>query len=163
MAHWNINQLWTYQLLWPLKMALSRRSLSKLIRLGYNRFPVKWRWNILGTAPDSRLLMRRRNRVNFNRQSLKAAFSRKFSDQMMVRILYSFILSYSVPSLGMFDIKEFTAIINPSQSAILAVGAVSLSQRSECWQEVMLIDFLTPTHRLTILPFINFEFITIGF
>ncbi len=31
--------------------------------------------------------------------------------------------AFSISNLGMFGIKEFTAIINPPQSAILAVGA----------------------------------------
>jgi pyruvate dehydrogenase E2 component (dihydrolipoamide acetyltransferase) len=31
--------------------------------------------------------------------------------------------TFSISNLGMFDIKEFTAVINPPQSAILAVGA----------------------------------------
>ena len=32
--------------------------------------------------------------------------------------------TFSVSNLGMFDVTEFTAIINPPESAILAVGAV---------------------------------------
>ena len=31
--------------------------------------------------------------------------------------------SFSISNLGMFGIKNFTAVINPPQSAILAVGA----------------------------------------
>jgi pyruvate dehydrogenase E2 component (dihydrolipoamide acetyltransferase) len=33
--------------------------------------------------------------------------------------------SFSISNLGMFGIDEFTAIINPPEAAILAVGAVS--------------------------------------
>ena len=33
--------------------------------------------------------------------------------------------SFSVSNLGMFGIDEFTAIINPPEAAILAVGAMS--------------------------------------
>jgi pyruvate dehydrogenase E2 component (dihydrolipoamide acetyltransferase) len=32
--------------------------------------------------------------------------------------------TFSISNLGMFDVTEFTAIINPPESAILAVGAV---------------------------------------
>jgi pyruvate dehydrogenase E2 component (dihydrolipoamide acetyltransferase) len=32
--------------------------------------------------------------------------------------------TFSVSNLGMFDVSEFTAIINPPESAILAVGSV---------------------------------------
>jgi pyruvate dehydrogenase E2 component (dihydrolipoamide acetyltransferase) len=32
--------------------------------------------------------------------------------------------TFSVSNLGMMDVTEFTAIINPPESAILAVGAV---------------------------------------
>jgi pyruvate dehydrogenase E2 component (dihydrolipoamide acetyltransferase) len=32
--------------------------------------------------------------------------------------------TFSVSNLGMFDVTEFTAIINPPESAILAVGSV---------------------------------------
>ena len=31
--------------------------------------------------------------------------------------------TFSISNLGMFGIKDFTAVINPPQSAILAVGA----------------------------------------
>ena len=32
--------------------------------------------------------------------------------------------TFSVSNLGMFDVEEFTAVINPPESAILAVGAI---------------------------------------
>ena len=32
--------------------------------------------------------------------------------------------TFTVTNLGMFDIDEFTAIINPPESAILAVGKI---------------------------------------
>ena len=32
--------------------------------------------------------------------------------------------TFSVSNLGMFEIEEFTAVINPPESAILAVGAI---------------------------------------
>jgi pyruvate dehydrogenase E2 component (dihydrolipoamide acetyltransferase) len=32
--------------------------------------------------------------------------------------------TFTISNLGMFDVSEFTAIINPPESAILAVGAV---------------------------------------
>ena len=36
--------------------------------------------------------------------------------------------TFTVSNLGMFDVKQFTAIINPPQVAILAVGATSTRQ-----------------------------------
>ncbi len=32
--------------------------------------------------------------------------------------------TFTISNLGMFDVEEFTAIINPPESAILAVGSV---------------------------------------
>src|SRR3546814_7128992 len=39
--------------------------------------------------------------------------------------------TFSVSNLGMFGIKEFSAVINPPQGCILAVGAGFRSVRSE--------------------------------
>ena len=36
--------------------------------------------------------------------------------------------SFSISNLGMYGIKEFTAVINPPESAILAVGAIESNQ-----------------------------------
>lgn len=44
---------------------------------------------------------------------------------MILNIVFHVI--YSVSNLGMYGISEFTAIINPPQAAILAVGGVKLS------------------------------------
>ncbi len=40
---------------------------------------------------------------------------------MLLSLLFSL---YSVSNLGMYGIREFTAIINPPQAAILAVGGI---------------------------------------
>ena len=40
--------------------------------------------------------------------------------------------TFTISNLGMFGIDEFTAIINPPQVAILAVGSASQQERIEC-------------------------------
>jgi len=51
--------------------------------------------------------------------------------------------TFTVSNLGMFDVSEFTAIINPPESAILAVGAV---------QKVPVVsgDVIRPGHRMKV-------------
>jgi pyruvate dehydrogenase E2 component (dihydrolipoamide acetyltransferase) len=51
--------------------------------------------------------------------------------------------TFTVSNLGMFDVSEFTAIINPPESAILAVGAV---------QRVPVVsgDLIRPGHRMKV-------------
>ncbi|HXY42132.1 MAG TPA: pyruvate dehydrogenase complex dihydrolipoamide acetyltransferase [Vicinamibacteria bacterium] len=51
--------------------------------------------------------------------------------------------TFTVSNLGMFDVTEFTAIINPPESAILAVGAVRK-------QPVVVDDELTIGHRMKV-------------
>ncbi len=51
--------------------------------------------------------------------------------------------TFTVSNLGMFDVSEFTAIINPPESAILAVGAVKK-------QPVVVDDELTIGHRMKV-------------
>ncbi|HVO12119.1 MAG TPA: pyruvate dehydrogenase complex dihydrolipoamide acetyltransferase [Vicinamibacteria bacterium] len=51
--------------------------------------------------------------------------------------------TFTVSNLGMFDVSEFTAIINPPESAILAVGAVRK-------QPVVVDDELTIGHRMKV-------------
>jgi pyruvate dehydrogenase E2 component (dihydrolipoyllysine-residue acetyltransferase) len=51
--------------------------------------------------------------------------------------------TFSISNLGMFDVTEFTAIINPPESAILAVGAVR--------QEPVVVDgALAVGHRMRV-------------
>lgn len=40
--------------------------------------------------------------------------------------------TFSVSNLGMFGVKQFAAIINPPQSAILAVGGSEKKVRAAC-------------------------------
>jgi pyruvate dehydrogenase E2 component (dihydrolipoamide acetyltransferase) len=49
--------------------------------------------------------------------------------------------TFSISNMGMFDVTEFTAIINPPESAILAVGAV---------QKIPVVDgdAIRPGHRM---------------
>ena len=49
--------------------------------------------------------------------------------------------TFTVSNLGMFEVSEFTAIINPPEAAILAVGAVSKSP-------VVVEDRLAVGHRM---------------
>jgi pyruvate dehydrogenase E2 component (dihydrolipoamide acetyltransferase) len=51
--------------------------------------------------------------------------------------------TFTVSNLGMFDVTEFTAIINPPESAILAVGAVRK-------QPVVVDDAIRIGHRMRI-------------
>jgi pyruvate dehydrogenase E2 component (dihydrolipoamide acetyltransferase) len=51
--------------------------------------------------------------------------------------------TFTVSNLGMFDVTEFTAIINPPESCILAVGAVRK-------QPVVVEDELTIGHRMKV-------------
>jgi pyruvate dehydrogenase E2 component (dihydrolipoamide acetyltransferase) len=51
--------------------------------------------------------------------------------------------TFTVSNLGMFDVTEFTAIINPPESCILAVGAVRK-------QPVVVDDELTIGHRMKV-------------
>lgn len=51
--------------------------------------------------------------------------------------------TFTVSNLGMFDVTEFTAIINPPESAILAVGAVRK-------QPVVANDVIRVGHRMRI-------------
>lgn len=41
-------------------------------------------------------------------------------------MLYLFLLLASISNLGMFGISEFTAVINPPQSCIMAIGGTQL-------------------------------------
>jgi pyruvate dehydrogenase E2 component (dihydrolipoyllysine-residue acetyltransferase) len=51
--------------------------------------------------------------------------------------------TFTVSNLGMFDVTEFTAIINPPESAILAVGAVQA-------QPVVVDGQVRPGHRMRV-------------
>lgn len=52
---------------------------------------------------------------------------------MLVSILLTFspALCHSVSNLGMFGITDFTAIINPPQASILAIGGAQLRPSEE--------------------------------
>ena len=46
--------------------------------------------------------------------------------------------TFSLSNLGMFGIREFSAIINPPQACILAVGAGEASAYRERWRNLLL-------------------------
>lgn len=58
--------------------------------------------------------------------------------------------TFTISNLGMFDVSQFTAIINPPQVAILAIGSTRMSQvwndGAPCWRPISAFS-LTCDHR----------------
>jgi pyruvate dehydrogenase E2 component (dihydrolipoamide acetyltransferase) len=62
--------------------------------------------------------------------------------------------TFTISNLGMFDVTQFVAVINPPQAAILAVGSIQVEARwnedSEQFEPAQLMEVtMSADHRLT--------------